>query len=315
MDEDGIELALARASELRAKITNCIHKASANQTLNSLQEGQDRENVDTYGIRSNGTQAEDEEEEEEEAAVESLLNIRDALESLEGQLTSLQALQQQQCYERETGLSEIELSRKKLLKKLQEYKGKDYQVIYDATAFASETVEVANNDLLLPPYGPYPSRPPPPRPSSLSVSRKFEQHPTTSDGKKCRVESSSEEGEEEKKEKSECEEGNKKQALKGLKYLINAGTKTMLMVVGVVFALHLTGFEPRVVRKKKRDKQEAFNNVFGIIEKERMITQCPAGKVLVVEDGESRCVVKERVEIPFEAVVVVAKPDVSFGCG
>jgi hypothetical protein len=66
MDEDGIALVLARASELRSKITNCIHNSSVNST-------------------SDNKQDEDEEEDDE-----SLLNIRDSFEALESQLSSLQ---------------------------------------------------------------------------------------------------------------------------------------------------------------------------------------------------------------------------------
>lgn len=61
MDEDGIALVLARASDLRSKITNCIQNASSTP---------------------------DDAEEQEEA--DGLLNIRDSLEALEAQLTSLQ---------------------------------------------------------------------------------------------------------------------------------------------------------------------------------------------------------------------------------
>ncbi|CAK9142611.1 unnamed protein product [Ilex paraguariensis] len=71
MDEDRIGLILARASELRSKITNCIHKAPALES-------------------DHFTTKEEREGEEEEEEAESLLNIRDALESLEAQLSSLQ---------------------------------------------------------------------------------------------------------------------------------------------------------------------------------------------------------------------------------
>ena len=45
----------------------------------------------------------------------------------------------------------------------------------------------------------------------------------------------------------------------------------------------------------------------------RAPNQCPRGKVLVFGDGEARCLVKERVEIPFDSVV--AKRDVTYGYG
>lgn len=83
MDEEGIVLVLARASELRSKITNCIHKASStpqtqhhHDATNGQREAEEDKNPLEY------------DDSEEEA--ESLLNIRDALESLEAQLSSLQ---------------------------------------------------------------------------------------------------------------------------------------------------------------------------------------------------------------------------------
>jgi len=66
MEEEGIGLVLARATELRLKISNCIHKATAN------------------GPSSHAADDDDEE------ATERLLNICDALEALETQLSSLQ---------------------------------------------------------------------------------------------------------------------------------------------------------------------------------------------------------------------------------
>jgi len=79
MEEEGIGLVLAKATELRFKISNCIHKATTNST-NGLpeQEVTDKD--------------EEEEEEQEQEEMERLLNISDALESLENQLSSLQVL-------------------------------------------------------------------------------------------------------------------------------------------------------------------------------------------------------------------------------
>jgi len=65
MEEEGIGLVLARATELRLKISNCIHKATANGP---------------------SPHADDDDEE----ATERLLSICDALEALETQLSSLQ---------------------------------------------------------------------------------------------------------------------------------------------------------------------------------------------------------------------------------
>ncbi|KAA8536140.1 hypothetical protein F0562_028618 [Nyssa sinensis] len=305
MDEDSIGLVLARASELRSKITNCIHQAS---TLHSERNKQHQElengekNDPSRSLMEEGGEADQEDEE-----TESLLNIRDALESLEAQLSSLQALQQQQWYEKETALAEIDYSRKKLLKKLKEYKGEDLEVIHEANAFASEAVE-DSNDLLLPPY---PSRPPCSLVSDngylshFSSTRKSAQNGViggdpTIEAKKSLHES----------DRNQAQSGSRNSS-KGLRFFINAAAKTVLTLVGAISVLSLAGFEPRL---RKRDTQF---NVFSLFQQqeteERTEVQCPPGKVPVVEDGEIRCLVKERVEIPFESVV--ATPDVNYGCG
>lgn len=71
MDGDEIAVVLSRASQLRSKINSCIEKATQ------------RKNPDDGDSHLLG-EADDEDE------AESLLNIRDALESLEEQLCSLQ---------------------------------------------------------------------------------------------------------------------------------------------------------------------------------------------------------------------------------
>lgn len=83
MEEEGIGLVLARAIELRFKIGNCIHKATSTPSLGPEQED---------GNKQGGGEGQEEEEEEEEAEeeMERLLNISDALQSLENQLSSLQ---------------------------------------------------------------------------------------------------------------------------------------------------------------------------------------------------------------------------------
>lgn len=91
MEEDGIDMVLGRATELRLKISNCIHKATITSSL-----GQDPSAGTGNGAandRGSGSQTlvGDTEDDEE---VERLLNICDALESLETQLSSLQVFSQ-----------------------------------------------------------------------------------------------------------------------------------------------------------------------------------------------------------------------------
>ncbi|RVX12150.1 Plastid division protein PDV2 [Vitis vinifera] len=181
---------------------------------------------------------------------------------------SSSGLQQQQWYEREAALAEIDYSRQKLLKKLKQYKGEDLEVIHEASAFASETVE-HSNDLLLPPY---PSRPP----RSLVADNGHMSHfPFMRKSNQNGVTAGDSTNEENKK--------------------LN----------------DLAGVEPRF---RKRD---AYFNILGLFqqsateEKRSNTVECPPGKVLVLEDGEARCLVKERVEIPFDSSPTGGKK----GCG
>ncbi|XP_065854993.1 plastid division protein PDV2-like [Euphorbia lathyris] len=313
MEEEGVELVLSRAVELRLKISNCIHKASNNTNGNSLpskDNKQEKEGLEEGRILNevnpnslslqdgSHNEAEDYDDEDADADAERLLHILDALESLEHQLSNLQALQQQQRYEREVALSDIEHSRKMLLDKLKDYKGADLEVIQEASRFAGETVE-HNNDLLLPPY---PSRPPP----SLVIDNHYLSHKSTRNGVITA------------EAKKNLNHSNSKPAnnisqnsSKGLGFFIGAAAKTMITLVGVISVLRLSGFGPKLGKISLPVKiLELFPQAAS---EEKSRSECPPGRVLVVENGETRCIVKERVAIPFAAVV--AKPDVDFGCG
>ncbi|KAL4615640.1 hypothetical protein ACB092_07G141500 [Castanea dentata] len=293
MEEEGIGLVLAKATELRFKISNCIHKASTSST---------------NGLPEQEVTDKDEEEEQEQEEMERLLNISDALESLENQLSSLQTLQLQQRYEREVALAEIENSRKMLLDKLKEYKGEDLEVIHEASAFAGETVE-HNNDLLLPPY---PSRPP----HSLSLENgSLPRFPSTLKSIQNGIITSDPMIEVQKNaselEVSQMQTGSKISG-KGLGCFVSAAGKTVLTLVGVVSILSLSGLGPNFAKKDSIFKFLGLFQQPSAEEKSSNI-QCPPGKVPVVENGKARCLVKERVEVPFSSVV--AKPDVNYGCG
>ncbi|XP_048424724.1 plastid division protein PDV2-like [Pyrus x bretschneideri] len=295
MEEEGIGLVLGRATELRLKISNCIHKANHPPPK--------RENgIYADGEATDKVAEENEEEEVEEEEAHKLFNICDALESLENQLSSLQALQQQQTYEREVALSEIESSRKMLLDKLKEYKGEELEVLREASAFAGETVE-HNNDLLLPPY---PSR----SPHILSVENGYlpPAHKSPRNGI-----TSGDPTNEAKKNLSETDKmqsGSKNS--KGLGFFLSTAAKTLLTIVGVASVLSLSGFGPKLVRSNAIFKISGLSQQPQTKE-QRSTIECPPGRVLVVEDGKGRCVVKERVEVPFSSVV--ARPDVNYGCG
>ncbi|KAK6143501.1 hypothetical protein DH2020_023849 [Rehmannia glutinosa] len=269
MDEDRIALVLAKTSELRSKIINCIHKTSKGSESKGSEASPDAGN-------------EEEEDNDEEKEEESLLIIKDALESLEGQLKLELEINLNSSFVFYWILMPVLffLYLEKLLKELKEYKGEDLKVIHEAIA-ASLTEE--NNDLLLPLIQ-----------SGLLVqttahifsSSRFSQNGGTVGGLKNHHES----------ERNEALPG-PCSPFKRVRVFIGAVAKTALTVVGVIAILSLAGFEPRL---RKRDEKETT-------------IECPHGKVPVIESGEIRCVVKERVEVPFESVV--ATPDVSYGCG
>ncbi|KAJ0076804.1 hypothetical protein Patl1_36313 [Pistacia atlantica] len=332
MDEEGIGLVLARAAELRLKISNCIHKA----TTGKQQEGDVA--VVVNGVKKNPDEkvAEEEEEDYDEEA-EKLLNIQLALEPLEAQLGNLQYarggaqphmsrgymcvgtikkrmikwsymlnLQLQQRYDREVALGEIEFSRKMLLEKLKEYKGEDLEVIHEASAFAGETVE-HNNDLLLPPY---PSR----VPRSLILDNGYL---SQSNYKPKSVLNGVITGELTSGAKKNLNEYERNQmqnrsttSRKGLGHFISLVAKTVIPLAGLVYALSMSGFAQNLGKKGIPLK---LSGIFQrpSNEEKKSVVQCPPGKVFVVENGEARCIVKERVEIPFDSVA--AKPDINYG--
>lgn len=294
MDGEEIGLVLARASEIRAKISNCIGLSGGNR-------GSEAE----AGFGETAVAAVADEEEEEE----SLFSIRDALESLERQLAALQALQQQQRYEREAALSQIDHSRMVLLSRLKEYKGEDLEVIHEATVFAGETVD-HDDGLVLPPY-----------PSHLpDLFALDDLYPSSHFTSKCklsqnglmaaRIQETKESTVESEKNQS-SHQGNRN-PLKGIRFVFGLVTKSVVTFVSVMSILSLAGYKPMLKKGAIPFKAlELFGKPAG--EERRGSIQCPPGKVLVIEDGKPRCLVKERVEIPFESDVTV--PEISYGFG
>ncbi|KAL0356754.1 UNVERIFIED_CONTAM: Plastid division protein PDV2 [Sesamum calycinum] len=319
MDEDRIGLVLAKTSELRSKIVNCIHKTASNVE----KEGKESESKNLKQAQMQKINMILRKKQRVFSISEMPLNPSRASCLLCSPGASLRlsmkfsvicskyvgALQQQQWYEKEVALAEIEYSQKKLLKELKEYKGKDLEVIHEAIAFAGETED--SNDLLLPPY---PSRP------SLSVvsdngylsnftsTRKFHQNGAIAGGLKNLLDVPKDL---QKSETSHRQSG-PSSPFQRVKVLISTAAKVAVTIAGVVTILSLAGFEPRM---RKRDNQLKLADLFQLQRNNEKgaTVECPAGKVPVKENGEIRCVVKERVEIPFESVV--ATPDVSYGCG
>ncbi|CAF1706268.1 hypothetical protein Bca4012_005061 [Brassica carinata] len=302
-DEEGIGLILARATELRLKITDCIESSSTavsddghgggGNELSFPGEGKKDETIANQDKDFDSISSGDVEEEEEEAD-EQLLRIRDALESLESQLASLQNLRQRQQYEKQVALSEIDYSRKVLLEKLKDYKGKELQVLREASTFAGERVDY-QNDLLLPPYPVHP-------PLSLGLDNNNNGYLPHLPSKQ-KISDANGFGSGHVRKETEVESPH------GVVRFLGSVAKIMLPIFGVISILYASGYGPEI-RKRGASLKFLPQRVVG---GKRTSNQCPPGKVLVIEDGEARCLVKERVEIPFHSVL--PKRDVTYGYG
>ncbi|KAJ0254439.1 Plastid division protein PDV2 [Hirschfeldia incana] len=283
-DEEGIGLILARATELRLKITDCIDTSSTD--VSSPREAK-KDEITGIQEKDFDSFSSDDVDDDEEEADEQLLRIRDALESLESQLADLQNLRQRQQYEKQVALSEIDYSRKILLEKLKEYKGKELEVLREASTFAGERVDY-ENDLLLPPYTVHPP------PLSLGLPHlPLKQRKPDANGF----------GSGHVRKEAEVKGPN------GFVRFLGSVAKIVLPIIGVISVLSASGYGPEI---KKRGVSFKLLGLFP----QRVVrapNQCPPGKVLVIEDGEARCLVKERVEIPFDSVL--AKRDVTYGYG
>ncbi|KAG7583964.1 hypothetical protein ISN44_As08g034650 [Arabidopsis suecica] len=308
-DEEGIGLILARATELRLKISDCIDSSSTAVSENGGGDGNDdispgeRRNDEIIGNQDKDFDSISSDD-VDEAEAERLLRIRDALESLESQLASLQNLRQRQQYEKQVALSEIDYSRKMLLEKLKEYKGKDFEVLRETTTFAGERVDY-ENDLLLPPYPVHP-----PLSLGLENNNGYLSHLPSKKKSDANGFGSGHVRNDEAEAKSS--NGGSGGSSHGVIRFLGSVAKIVLPVIGVISILSASGYGPEMRKRGVPLKLLGFLPQRAVRGK-KTPNQCPPGKVLVIEDGEARCLVKERVEIPFDSVV--AKRDVTYGYG
>ncbi|KAI4342369.1 hypothetical protein MLD38_027007 [Melastoma candidum] len=296
MEEEGIGLVLSRATELRLKISNCVHKATPSFASREVESVVGDGNDDDEGEATVTGAAEAE-------AEERLLSIWDAFEAVESQLSSLQMMRQNHRYEREVALSEIDFSRKMLLDKLKDYKGRDLEVIQEASAFAGDDAE-HDTSLLLPPY--------PTRPllhlSSFSSPGKSIRNGVASPEVVRNLKSHANDAEDSRPRDPSSSRGS------GFGHVVGAVTKTVITVVGIFSLLGLYGLRPNRQRRSHsplNDLEMLLDSIVG--EGREPSLRCPPGRVLTMEDGEALCMVKERVEVPFESVVMT--PDVNYGSG
>lgn len=199
-------------------------------------------------------------------------------------------------------LSEIDYSRKMLLEKLKEYKGKDFEVLRETTTFAGERVDY-ENDLLLPPYPVHP-------PLSLGLDNNGYlphlplKHKSDANGF----------GSGNVRNEAEVKSPNRESggSNHGVMRFLGSVAKIMLPIIGVISILSASGYGPEMRKRGASLKLLGFLPQ-RVVRGKKTPNQCPPGKVLVIENGEARCLVKERVEIPFDSVV--AKRDVTYGYG
>eukprot|EP01018_Ginkgo_biloba_P032126 Gb_32173 [translate_table: standard] len=227
--------------------------------------------------------------------------------------------------EREATLADLDESRRILLKKLKEYRGTELEVIQEACAFAGEPVEQMD-DLLLPPY---PRRLPESFTSSVDDYSPLQ--PSANSARRRNVSAQPfflTDDERRENEHEDCDEsngdfrpqvnkGNTKRLANGIRQVIGLTTKAVLVLASVISVFTLAHIEPKLRRRnaplKISDLLPKRIETTTTQQKAVVPTKCPPGKVLLIEDGVPRCFVKERVEVPFEAVVKA--PDISYGCG
>uniref|UniRef100_A0A0D3GLT7 Uncharacterized protein n=1 Tax=Oryza barthii TaxID=65489 RepID=A0A0D3GLT7_9ORYZ len=272
MEGEEIGLVLARASDLRSRISACVAAAGAREPPEGEGEGGEAVKRLCDG---------EEEEEEEEEEVESLVGISNALESLERQLASLQ---------------------------LKEYKGQDCEVIHEAASFAGEKIE-HDDGLMLPPY-------------SNHVTNSFvldDLYPPSYLAKlKCMHNGLGSGGTNQDVTKTNRLE-NRNGSMPngnlqgGIRSFVGWLAKTAVMVVGAVSIMKAAGYEPVIGRHSIKLDMAGLFSKEATSGKDQATVQCPPGKVMVLEDGRAHCVVKERVEIPFDTNL--ASPNASYGLG
>ena len=210
-------------------------------------------------------------------------------------------------------MSQIDRSRRSLLTKLKEYKGQDCEVIHEAAAFAGEKIE-HDDGLILPPY-------------SNHVTNSFvldDLYPLSYMSKSKRLhnglgsDGTAQDGTRTNGLGSRNTGTSKRSSGGGTGAFIGWVAKTAVMVVGAVSIMKAAGYEPVMGRNIiNLDIAGLFGGGGGKQanggEERSAPLRCPPGKVMVLENGTAHCVVKERVEVPFDAVL--APPSSRYGLG
>eukprot|EP00252_Welwitschia_mirabilis_P023403 TRINITY_DN6599_c0_g1_i1.p1 TRINITY_DN6599_c0_g1~~TRINITY_DN6599_c0_g1_i1.p1 ORF type:complete len:325 (+),score=67.51 TRINITY_DN6599_c0_g1_i1:359-1333(+) len=324
MEVKDIGVVLSRASELRHKVSECITKDRSELEYAGDVDAEEFDS-DEEVPKSSGTNSRAHSKVTENSETQSLIYIRNALESLEIQLSSLQTLQQQQHLEREAALADLDESRRDLIQKLKGYRGRKLDIIQEACAFAfaGEPSEQMD-DIILPPYGKHPPEAfitsvhdyslllhsqhsakmnTIAHQSSKDVSERLEagnQHIIETDIKEC--------------PETNCDNAPRRSNFLGP--MVRWTTKAVLVIATLASVYTLASFELKLNKIGTSVKLPSLlsrkSNSF-LLPKKEITGRCPPGKVMLFEEGTPKCFVKERVEVPFEPLV--KDPDISYGYG
>lgn len=259
----------------------------------------------------------------------------------------LQTVQQQQRTEKDSSLAELEESRRILLRRLKDHRGKEWEVVHEALAFAGEPVE-DRDDLPLPPYpmplsdtsfGPArddkktPYNGPPATEKYNGSMKQLSFGPGHAEGAANAPYTEEADGSE---EEPDVEEGTSFQAEPGRRnggggvlgipvsfakalfgFAIGVTSKVAIVAVSVAAALAVSEATRRLEVKetcsKFLHKRAPAPPPIATARQMPPQRECPPGKKLIMEDGYPKCVVKERVELPFYREVKT--PDVLYGRG
>lgn len=256
-------------------------------------------------------------------------------------LLLLQSVQQQQRLRKDAALAELEESRRVLLLRLKEHEGREMQVVEEAMTFAGEPVK-KTDDLPLPPYL-HPVSPslysesPVFRSAKPSLAKQLDERSSFNSSLFLVDETASETeagnamgnpAEMQAEHATSPPAGGLSRAFTGM---LNFTGKTLLVVVSVVAYLAVSEWNRSGREREKEAKLQASVPVpaqapaataaraaTGEGEgkgraKADPVLECPAGYKRIEDDGVVKCVVKERVELPFPRGLDT--PDVLHGRG
>lgn len=190
-----------------------------------------------------------------------------------------------------------------MLGKVKEYRGEKLEVINEVVAFASEAVE-HDDGLILPPY-------PTHLPDLFTLddiggsshivvkkSSSINGHITINKNEDNAAE-------------YETHKNHGNETTNGIGHIIGLVVKSAITFVSIISILGLAGYKP-MIKKRSKGMMLLLSGAESPMDSQVSI-QCPKGKFLVIEDGKARCVVKERIEVPFEPDVT--SPSISYGFG